>query len=288
MIVCNLKFILSGSYESLSYCLHIAFIYALYLLDILTLQAKINYQGGIAMNTTKNTFRFHFFLATILLIAFCTTGCSTPTKSSLSSAQPEETALPTQSTVSIETNIENTASVYEQQKKDGTTVYSLDGGNTWINQEDFEKEYPTHNIEWWTYDEYANYIEQQKITLQEMVDNHVTGYTDNRGDFVWTQELADETIKKYEQDLEKIKNGVKISKSIEGLDDDCGYESYSLDPKSTPATTFEISLPDGTTKQFSGKDKVEVYELIEDYCKLQIKEGSLTQEEANKILDELK
>lgn len=286
MMVCDLKFILSGSFEPLSYWFHIAFIYALYPLDILSLQAKIIYQGGIAMNTTKSTFSFYFFLVAILLIAFCATGCSTSIESSLSSAQSEQTVLPTQSTVSIETNTENTASVYEQQKKDGTTVYSLDGGSTWINQEDFEKEYPSHNIEWWTYDEYADYIEQQKIALQEMVDNHITGHTDNRGDFVWTQELADETIKKYEQDLEKIKNEVKISKSIEGLDD-CEYESYSLNPQSTPDVIFEISLPNGVTKQFFGKDRTEVYEQIKKYCTQQIKAGNLTQEDIDKILNEL-
>lgn len=288
MIVCNLKYISSGSNEPLSYWLHIAFIYALKCLDILTLQIQttIYYQGGIIMSIQKSFSTLMFLLTTILLITFFVTGCTISPRPSQSPSDAGATS-PTQTQSPAEADSENTISVYEQQKKDGTIVYSLDDGNTWISQKEFEEEYPTHNIEWWTYDEYAEYIEQQKVSLQEMVNNHITGYTENRGDFIWTQELADETIQKYEQNLQQIKNGVKISKSIEGLDDDCGYESYSLDPKSLPVISYEISLPDSSTKQFTGENKTEIIEKVKDYCKQQIEAGKLTQDEADKILNEI-
>lgn len=221
-------------------------------------------------------------------LALLMAGCSAISAFSQSPTKNKVGALPTQSESSAEVDMEKSGSaVYEQQKKDGSTVYSIEGGNTWLSKEDFEKEYPTHSIEWWTYDEYAEYIEQQKVSLQEMVDNQATGYTDQRGYFTWTQELADETVQKYEQDLEQIKNGVKISKSIEGLDDDCAYESYSLAPKGLPTVSFEVSLPDDSTKQFTGDDKAEVYETVKDFCNQQMKSGKLTQKQVDSILNEV-
>ena len=61
--------------------------------------------------------------------------------------------------------------------------------------------------------------EQEKKTLQEMADEHAIAET-SEGSFEWTQEMTDQYIAEYEQTLEDIKNGLLVSKSVNG-DDEC-------------------------------------------------------------------
>ena len=74
-------------------------------------------------------------------------------------------------------------------------------------------------VEWWTYDEYKAWMEQEKQEIAELVKQGASGWTQDLGEFVWTQETADETIALYEQNLEDIRNGARISKSVNGSDD---------------------------------------------------------------------
>lgn len=100
--------------------------------------------------------------------------------------------------------------------KDGKTYYSFDGGKTFepLTDEEFERRFPAPNVEWWTYEEYAAWLEQEKVNLQSMLGE--TGSTGGRGEFVWTQEIIDETIAMYEGILQEIKEGIMYSKSVDG------------------------------------------------------------------------
>lgn len=51
--------------------------------------------------------------------------------------------------------------------QDGKTYYSTDGGKTFeaLTPEEFDARYPTPEVVWWTYDEYAAWLEQEKIQL---------------------------------------------------------------------------------------------------------------------------
>ena len=69
-------------------------------------------------------------------------------------------------------------------------------------------------MEWWTYEGYAAWLEQEKVNLQSMLGE--TGSTGGRGEFVWTQEIIDETIAMYEGILQDIKEGMMYSKSVDG------------------------------------------------------------------------
>ncbi len=102
---------------------------------------------------------------------------------------------------------------------DGKTYYSFDGGKTFeaMTDEEFERRFPAPNVEWWTYEEYAAWLEQEKINLQEMLGEK--GWTGGRGEFIWTQEMIDETIALYEDILQEIKEGKMYSKSVDGSDD---------------------------------------------------------------------
>ena len=81
------------------------------------------------------------------------------------------------------------------------------------------------DVEWWTYDEYKTWLGQEKQNIAELVKQGASGWTRDRGEFIWTQEVADETIALYEQNLEDIRNGARISKSVNGSDDVMIFES---------------------------------------------------------------
>ncbi len=99
---------------------------------------------------------------------------------------------------------------------DGRTYYSFDGGKTFepMTDEEFAQRFPTPKVEWWTYEEYAAWLENEKAELQAMLGEK--GWTGGRGEFVWTQEIIDEAIAMYEAILQEIKEGALYSKSVDG------------------------------------------------------------------------
>ena len=104
--------------------------------------------------------------------------------------------------------------------KDGKNYYSWDGGKTWepLTDEELRQRSPLADVEWWTYEEYAAWLENERVELQDMLGEK--GWTGGRGEFVWTQEIIDETIAMYEGILQEIGEGKLYSKSVGG-DTDC-------------------------------------------------------------------
>lgn len=117
----------------------------------------------------------------------------------------------------IETDI---ALISYVNSDDGKTCYSWDNGETFepMTEEEFKQRFPQSNVEWWTYEEYAAWLENEKAELQAMLGEK--GWTGGRGEFVWTQEVIDETIAMYENILQEIKEGALYSKFVDG-DADC-------------------------------------------------------------------
>lgn len=72
-------------------------------------------------------------------------------------------------------------------------------------------------VEWWTAEKYSKWLENEKKELQSMLGEK--GWTGGRGEFIWTQEVIDETIAKYEDILEQIKNGYLVSKTVDCSED---------------------------------------------------------------------
>ena len=128
--------------------------------------------------------------------------------------------------------------------EDGVTYYSRDGGQTWtaLTDEELEQYFSITGIEWWTYEEYAEWLENEKVQLQSMIGER--GWTSGRGDFVWTQEIVDEAIAMYEGILEDIKNGMLYSKAIYGENDQVVMSFY-------PADIQEIHEGTATAADFS-------------------------------------
>jgi hypothetical protein len=172
----------------------------------------------------------------------------------------------------------------------GTGQVSADGGETWMDGEAYQKLHPSPDVVWWTYDEYKEWLEDQKKILPGLIGG-TGGYYDEKGVLhqeVWTQEKVDEAISLYEQTLESIGNGAKVSKQVDnGNGESIGY---TINPSSVSVSamyTAGISLRDGGTVNLGPFATAEErLTAVEAFCDEQIKEGKMTRREADKILSE--
>ena len=94
----------------------------------------------------------------------------------------------------------------ETAQENGETTVALNEVNI---RED--ESLSSSDVEWWTAEEYAKWLDEEKEVLQSMIGEKA--YTGGDGWFVWTQEKVDETFALYEDNLQKIKDGMKLSKS---------------------------------------------------------------------------
>ena len=94
----------------------------------------------------------------------------------------------------------------ETAQENGETTVALNEVNI---RED--ESLSSSDVEWRTAEEYAKWLDEEKEVLQSMIGEKA--YTGGDGWFVWTQEKVDETIALYEDNLQKIKDGMKLSKS---------------------------------------------------------------------------
>lgn len=94
----------------------------------------------------------------------------------------------------------------ETAQENGETTVALNEVNI---RED--ESLSSSDVEWWTAEEYAKWLDEEKEVLQSMIGEKA--YTGGDGWFVWTQEKVDETIALYDDNLQKIKDGMKLSKS---------------------------------------------------------------------------
>ena len=94
----------------------------------------------------------------------------------------------------------------ETAQENGETTVALNEVNI---RED--ESLSSSDVEWWTAEEYAKWLDEEKEVLKSMIGEKA--YTGGDGWFVWTQEKVDETIALYEDNLQKIKDGMKLSKS---------------------------------------------------------------------------
>lgn len=166
---------------------------------------------------------------------------------------------------------------------------SEDGGKTWISEAEYDKLHPVPDVVWWTYDEYKKMIEERKKTLPNMI-GAKGGYYDKAGKYhkiVWDQKMVDEAIARDEQTLKEIKDGLKVSKTVDGRDD-IGL-CYKPNPGSV-ATSHVISyqIQDGKNVIFdldSYDSKEELLEAVKSYCKDQVEAGNMTQQEADEFIE---
>ena len=109
-------------------------------------------------------------------------------------------------TVGFATSASSLEKKTETAQENGETTVALNEVNI---RED--ESLSSSDVEWWTAEEYAKWLDEEKEVLQSMIGEKA--YTGGDGWFVWTQEKVDETIALYEDNLQKIKDGMKLSKS---------------------------------------------------------------------------
>lgn len=109
-------------------------------------------------------------------------------------------------TVGFATSASSLEKNTETAQENGETTVAL-------NEVNIREDEPlsSSDVEWWTAEEYAKWLDEEKEVLQSMIGEKA--YTGGDGWFVWTQEKVDETIALYEDNLQKIKDGMKLSKS---------------------------------------------------------------------------
>jgi hypothetical protein len=147
--------------------------------------------------------------------------------------------------------------------------YSADGGQTYLDEEEFLSQYSIPDVEWWTYEEYKAWLEDEKVQLQSMIGEK--GWTNRLGEFVWTQEIVDETIAQYEKTLEEIRDGKKVSKPIQDGDTmiQFGYDETAIETAAqddTTAVTDEYTMS-VVTNEYTTESGDTGTEFIEDMAK---------------------
>ncbi|GGH18578.1 hypothetical protein GCM10008013_14630 [Paenibacillus segetis] len=169
------------------------------------------------------------------------------------------------------------------REENGSIQYSSDEGKTWLTQAEYDAKYPTPDVEWWTYDGYKAWLDNEKIELQKVIGARAWNSKD--GWFTWTQKRVDDAIATYEQILADIKAGTQVSKTVDGRDD----VVLSFDPgKISTGTSYsvDITLDNGEATSFGPYDtKEELLAKVKPYCEQQVKQGNMTQKEADEILN---
>lgn len=99
----------------------------------------------------------------------------------------------------------------------GEKQYSVDGGETWMDEERYQAQYgrgygDDWQVEWWTAEDYALWLEEEKEVLQSIIGEK--GYNSTDGWFTWDQERVDKAVALYEGILEDIQKGALYSKTI--------------------------------------------------------------------------
>lgn len=167
--------------------------------------------------------------------------------------------------------------------ENGNMKYSADGGKTYLDEEEFRSQYPVPDVEWWTYEEYKAWLDNEKVALQGMIGEK--GWTGGRGEFVWTQEIVDESIAQYEKILEDIKNGLKVSKTVNGGEDIMLSSYDGADSVLETAKGVAIALDNGETVTFGPYDTAEeLLAVLKPFCEEQVALGKMEQSEADEII----
>lgn len=141
----------------------------------------------------------------------------------------------------------------ETAQENGETTVALNEVNI---RED--ESLSSSDVEWWTAEEYAKWLDEEKEVLQSMIGEKA--YTGGDGWFVWTQEKVDETIALYEDNLQKIKDGMKLSKSS----DDAVGITMAYSPENIEYAKQEAET---VTENKDSNENVFSEEQISEYAK---------------------
>ncbi len=171
-----------------------------------------------------------------------------------------------------------------QDDATGETKLSADG-KTWMNEDEYNLLYPTPEVEWWTYDEYKAWMEQTLSDMQTLVGDTTSGYYDNEGNLRHlTKEDVDKAQENFNAVLNDIKNGIKVSKSVDGQDK--MMISYNPDEIKVGTGYLMSIVGDNAEPIVFGpyETREQLIEAVKPYCEEQVQAGNMTRDEADKII----
>lgn len=197
------------------------------------------------------------------------------------------TAFATSATTNTDSNINTGMGTVMTRKisDDSPYQYSIDNGASWISEADYNAMYPQDKVVWWTYDEYKSWLEEYSSRLQDYIGSGVK-YKDKNGNWVeWTQEHVNATIQRENEILESIKNGAKVSKTVNGDD---GIAMVGNSPTSENiGVSYGATVTDRNGEIFdlgSFSSKEERLQAVKQYCKEQVQSGKMSQDEADTLI----
>lgn len=149
-------------------------------------------------------------------------------------------------------------------------------------------------LEYWSIEEFENWIEQQYEENQRLADSHNKSFYDKdmNGDYycrAWTQEDVDALYTEWQEQLELMKQGYQFTKSIPCSIDGAISGVFGPETNDPPVSALGstiITLPDGSMVNLGYFDTADgAAQAVEQYLTQQVKAGVLTQGEADKILE---
>ena len=146
---------------------------------------------------------------------------------------------------------------------------SIDNGQSW------ETYSPTEEPDYFTYDEFSEWLEIETAHIQELVE---------AGE--WTEAKASETIANYKAILDGIANGQMVSKRGDPSQDQIFFTLPNMDYPET----YQTFLYDGNEfKVFGPFDtEEELYNALEEYTKTQVSVEEMLPAEASALLEKYK
>lgn len=182
-----------------------------------------------------------------------------------------------------------TSATLVENKPNSITEYSTKSLSDYESSDDSRvllegtsnSQYFDPGIVWWTYEEYKDWLENEKKELQEVIGQKAWAGGE---EFIWTQEIVDETIAVYEEILQQIKDGVLVSKTVDGNPN----LMVSYDPGWTVTTqthSMLITLTNGEEYLIGEyQTQEELLEEVENFCQMQVELGNMEASEAEEII----
>ncbi len=172
-------------------------------------------------------------------------------------------------------------------KSIGTKI-DVDNVRLFLFTEANQKNDSTQDIVWWTYDDYKENMEKEINNLKKLVGTKDAGYYDQEGNLNYlTQKDVDEAIVNHNQILEDIKNGVKVSKTVNGENEIVVTQKLNYDENLPIQSGYMVTIIGDETNPivFGPYDsKEQLLKELKPYVEGRVKAGTMTQLEADNIL----
>lgn len=220
-------------------------------------------------------------LVPILLgMALILTACGTVTAPNTSAGLPQSAGVTAVNTAKMQTQV------------------PLDTNDTSSEAQSVVQNFPDDSevdpLEYWNIDEFERWMEQQHEENQRLADNHDKSFYEKgaNGDYYcreWTQADVDALYDQWQEQLSLMEQGYHFTKEITLPDGGLlagafDPETWNAKPGVAPGSTI-ITLPDKSTVDLGHFDTAEeARQAVEQYLMQQVKDGLLTQAEADKIL----